>query len=102
MEFCDNIKKIRDNNGLTQAQFASKLGLSTPTVAAWENGSKKPSFDVLIQIAKIFNVSLDWLCGINKLPKLHFFKLGTQTVHKTPFLPYFWSLSESKRKAATP
>ena len=70
MEFCDNIKKIRDNNGLTQAQFASKLGLSTPTVAAWENGSKKPSFDVLIQIAKIFNVSLDWLCGISKLDNI--------------------------------
>ncbi len=67
MDFSNNIKSIRDKSGLTQAQFASKLGLSTPTVAAWENGAKKPSYDVLIQIATIFNVSLDWLCGINKL-----------------------------------
>ncbi|GHV05854.1 hypothetical protein AGMMS50229_09620 [Campylobacterota bacterium] len=37
------IKQIRNGIGLTQAQFASKLGVSHKTVEAWERGQNKPS-----------------------------------------------------------
>lgn len=66
MDFNENIKILRSTYNLTQKEFADRLGVSIPTVAAWENGTKKPSFDVLVQIANTFDVSLDWLCGRNQ------------------------------------
>ncbi|MDR1002077.1 MAG: helix-turn-helix domain-containing protein [Oscillospiraceae bacterium] len=60
----ENIKEIRMKKKLTLSEFAEILSLSISTVAGWERGIKKPSYDVLIDIANKFNVSLDWLCGI--------------------------------------
>ena len=38
----DDIKRIRQKTGLSQAMFAGSLGVSTKTVEAWENGRNKP------------------------------------------------------------
>ena len=59
------IKKIRTKNKMNQKSFAEKIGINQSTLSSYENGNAMPSVDVLLQIAKVFNISLDWLCGIS-------------------------------------
>ena len=58
-----NIKEIRLRKGMTQAEVASALGVSSVVYSRYETGSREPSADVLVQIANIFDVSLDHLLG---------------------------------------
>ena len=59
----DKIKKYRTDLGMTQQDFASRLGVTGVSVSAYENGTRTPSFDVLIRIADLFGVSVDYLLG---------------------------------------
>lgn len=51
---------------MTQAQLAQKLSLTKSVISAYETGLRLPSYDVLIQIAKIFNVTTDYLLGLER------------------------------------
>lgn len=61
MELSKKIKKIRNDNKLTQEQFAEKMLVSRTTVSKWENGTCYPSIDSLKYMSKTFNISLDKL-----------------------------------------
>jgi len=54
--FPDLIKKIRDEAGLTQAEFAKALGVSAVLIAMVETGQKEVSKNLLIKIAELLNV----------------------------------------------
>lgn len=56
----DRIKKIRANAGLTQEQFAEKLGLKRNTIATYESG-KEPMPTVIVSICREFNINRKWL-----------------------------------------
>ena len=66
MKFCDKLQKIRKENNITQEQLADKLDVSRQAVSKWESGLAYPDTEKLIQISKIFNVSLDELVNDNK------------------------------------
>ena len=53
-------RKIRK---LTLAETVEKLGISQPTISAWEGGRKNPSVESLAQMADLYNVSTDFLLG---------------------------------------
>ncbi|MHC1719116.1 MAG: helix-turn-helix domain-containing protein [Clostridiaceae bacterium] len=64
MEFKDRLFYLRKKNEMTQQELASKLGFESYTpVNLWEAGKRKPSSDVLIQLADLFNVTTDYLLG---------------------------------------
>ena len=65
MAFSERIKQLRTAKGLSQKDFGKSLGVSTSSIIAYEKGDKKPSYDMLIRIAEVWAVSIDWLCGIN-------------------------------------
>ena len=54
-EIPKNIRKIRLEMGLTQEQFAAKLGVSFPTVNRWENQKAKPSPLAIQKLQKLFS-----------------------------------------------
>ena len=56
-----NIKQKRKENGLSQSDFASKLGVKQNTVSCWERGLYLPSFEMLLKMSKIFNCTIDEL-----------------------------------------
>lgn len=71
---CSRLKELRTDKKLTQKEFAQKIGASSVSVSSYEIGAKTPSLDMLLTIAKTFEVSLDWMCGLsdfkNTLSKL--------------------------------
>ena len=58
-----NIKDIRLRKGLTQADVAAALGVSSVVYSRYETGKRQPSIDMLIQMADIFGVTVDFLLG---------------------------------------
>ena len=55
------IKELRNKNRFTQIELAQKVGVTKSTIAAYENDSRQPSYEVLIKLATVFNVSVDSL-----------------------------------------
>lgn len=64
VNFRNVLKTLRLKENMTQAQLAQKLGLTKSVISAYETGLRLPSYDILIHIAKIFNVSTDYLLGL--------------------------------------
>lgn len=54
---------LRDKAGISQMTLAHQLGVSRQAVSRWESGDATPSMDKLKALAKIYGVSLDWLCS---------------------------------------
>lgn len=65
-EFGNYIFDMRNKHGLSQAQLASKIGISNKAVSKWENGNSKPTTDTIRKLATLFNVSVDELLKIRK------------------------------------
>ena len=61
----DKIKFLREKSGYSQYQLAKQLGISRAAVNAWEMGINTPSTQYVIQLAKIFKTSTDYLLGVN-------------------------------------
>lgn len=57
---------LRTGQNLTQQQLATRLGVAKSVVSYYESGDRFPSYDVLIKIAHIFNVSTDYLLDIER------------------------------------
>ena len=55
------IASLRQGRGLSQAELARKLNISTSAVGMYEQGRREPSVDTLIALGKEFGVSLDYL-----------------------------------------
>jgi transcriptional regulator with XRE-family HTH domain len=63
-KFAEKLKEQRVEKGLLQKDVAKHLNVIANTVSMWECGDNEPSFDTLIKIAKFFNVSTDYLLGL--------------------------------------
>ena len=61
----DRIKELREQNRFTQVSLAKKLGLSRSAINAWEMGVSIPSTQYLVELARLFKVSTDYLLGID-------------------------------------
>lgn len=57
----NRIKILREELNMTQQELADKLDGAKSTVAMYENGSRKPSMEVLLKLSEIFNCSIDYL-----------------------------------------
>lgn len=64
--FQTTLKILREKRGISQAKLAQDLGVAQSTVGMWENGKNKPEYDTLLNIAKYFNVSVDYLISENE------------------------------------
>lgn len=62
----ERIKLLREQKGITQAELARILGISRSGVNAWEMGLSIPSTQYIVELAKNFNVSTDFLLGMEE------------------------------------
>lgn len=57
----ERIKQLRKKSGFTQLELAEKVHVTDKAVSKWETGEGNPEISILIELAKIFNVTLDYL-----------------------------------------
>ena len=62
--FIDNIKRLREKKNITGAQLGIILGVGKGSISNYENGKRKITIETAIDLAQIFNVSLDTLAGL--------------------------------------
>lgn len=66
--FAKRLKKLRVNNGYSQAKLAQLLGCTQQAIARWETEKTSPDNESLVKIANLFRVSVDYLLGKSDLP----------------------------------
>ena len=59
--FCENLKSIRKERGLSQKQVSEKLGVVESCYANWEQGRTEPSISMLRKLCEIFVINIDEL-----------------------------------------
>ena len=62
------LRELRNKSGLTQNEIATRLGVSGQTILNWENGIYEPKISQLIQLADLFNVTVDYLVERERVP----------------------------------
>lgn len=67
----ERIKNLRKKKGMTQLELAEKVHVTDKAVSKWETGEGNPEITILIELANIFEVSLDYLLtGKEKEPEI--------------------------------
>lgn len=66
IKFGERIREVRKNAGCSQKEFCAMLDIPQSTLSAYETDRMQPTVVSLVNIATTFNVSLDWLCDIEK------------------------------------
>ena len=64
-KFSERLKELRTEKNIGQIELATKIEVSRGIISLWENGLREPTLSSLIRISKFFNVSLDYLVGLN-------------------------------------
>lgn len=68
-KIAEKLSYLRNEKGLTQEEVAQALNISNKTVSKWENGTSMPDITMLVQLAKYYNVSSDFLLDISENKK---------------------------------
>lgn len=63
-EFIQILKDFIRENGISQTEFAKKIGVKPSQVSEWLHGKAKPGYDMLKQMSRAFNVSADYFLGL--------------------------------------
>ena len=64
MKYYQRIKNLRENKKLNQTEIAKLLDTTQKQYSRWETGEYQIPFDKAIELAKYYNVSLDYIAGI--------------------------------------
>ena len=69
IELANRLAELRKQKGLSQEELADKLGVSRQAISKWERAEASPDTDNLIELAKIYDISLDELVGLSSPKK---------------------------------
>lgn len=62
--FAQRLKELREEKDLSQRGLAQKTGISSSAIRRWENESRIPNAVTVVALAKFFDVSADFLLGL--------------------------------------
>ena len=92
-----NLVSLRTKSGLTQLQVAERINYSDKSVSKWERGDAIPDIPVMLQLAKLYGVSLDDMVkdyGKKEIkPKTKKFKLSQRTLVSVISFAFVWFLA---------
>ena len=63
-KFKDRLQELRLGKNISRKELANALFVSERLISYWENGKRECGFDMLINIAKYFETSIDYLLGL--------------------------------------
>ena len=95
------IAELRKEKGLNQIGLAMKLNVSQKMISSYERGTHQPGIDILIQMSKIFNVSVDYIIENSdiRMTAEQFSKNGLE-YDEIELLDIFKRLDKNKRQKA--
>lgn len=64
--FGDILKQLRTSRKMSQKELAERINIAKSVISFYESGDRMPSYEVLIKIARIFNVTTDYLLDIER------------------------------------
>ena len=70
--FVKRLIELMENANMTQIELAQKIGTTNVTISRYISGERCPRIEIVAQIAKVFNVSIDYLLGIPNSKSTHF------------------------------
>lgn len=82
----ENIRNLRKMFNISQVDLASSLGVTKQCVSNWENDNILPSVEMLVKIAKFFNVSTDYLLDLNSSKVIDVFDLDENEIAHIKFI----------------
>ena len=62
--FCERLKTLRIEKKMSQPELAKLVGVSKGMISFWENGINEPTISNLVKLCQIFEISSDYLLGI--------------------------------------
>lgn len=68
MAYYRRLRDLREDNDLTQNQLVELLGMHKTTYTNYEQGKREIPFELAIRLAKIYNVSLDYIAELTDIP----------------------------------
>lgn len=69
MSYAERIRALREDNDKTQTEIAKLLKVGQKTYSDYELGKIRIPVDSLILLAKLYNVSMDYICGVSDMRK---------------------------------
>ncbi len=66
IKFQERLKELRNEKELSQTALAKELKVSQRSISSWETGFRQPDYETLRLIAEFFEVTTDYLLGIEK------------------------------------
>ncbi|MFP4287577.1 MAG: helix-turn-helix domain-containing protein [Candidatus Izemoplasmataceae bacterium] len=84
-KFSLNLRRLRQEEGLTQKALAHQLNVSNSTISNWENGTSEPDITMLKTMAEFFNITVDQLLG--EVYKISALKSSKEVVRILAFNP---------------
>jgi transcriptional regulator with XRE-family HTH domain len=67
--FNTRLKELKEKNNISNQELADAIGISVRGLQFYLSGTKEPTLNKLILLAKFFNISLDYITGISDDPK---------------------------------
>lgn len=67
-EFAKRLKVLRVLHGLTLMELGGEIGVSYANISRWESGKCLPGLEQVVKLAQFYNITTDFLLGINKEP----------------------------------
>lgn len=67
MKYCERIRALREDSDKTQAEMAALLHVGQKTYSDYELGRIRIPLENMLKLARYYNVSMDYLCGISNL-----------------------------------
>ena len=64
MNFAEHLMSLRRQRGWSQEELGNQVGVTRQTVSKWEMGQSTPELEKLVELARLFNMSIDRLVGL--------------------------------------
>lgn len=76
----ERVKFLREQQNITQSELARKLSITRSSINAWEMGISVPSTQYIVELAHIFQVSTDYLLGVDVSATINVSGLSEQDI----------------------
>lgn len=90
-EYKSRIKELRKKNGWSQKELAKNVGVKASAISMWENDKRRPDFNSLVSLANIFDISIDYLIGRERIE-------DDDAIFQQDLLDAFHSLNENGKQ----